>query len=184
MKDFLKNSNIYQKIITLFTLILLLSSCSILSKNNTGEDAKASKKKERISPNVRERLGEQQGIIFKNNPKKGTIDFASTNPLWQATLDILEFMPLDNASYSGGVIVTDWYSGENGNLNEQIKISVRFTSKEVSPSSFEVVSHKKKCEKNLSCKVSLATEDLNIKLKEKIMKKAIEININNLESKK
>ena len=163
--------------------IFLLSSCGILSKKNKENDELVSKKK-RINPNVKERIGDSQGIVFKDRSSKGTVDFASTNPLWQATLKTLEFMPLDNASYSGGVIVTDWYSGENGSLAEQIKISVQFTSKDVSPSSFEVISHKKKCDKDLSCKVSLASKDFNSKLKNKIMEKAIEINIKNIETKK
>ena len=185
MRHLVKNLTMFNKIGALLISALLLNSCGILPKKNPDntEIAKVEKKK-RISPNVRERLGEDKGIIFKNTSKGGTIDFASTNPLWQATLETLEFMPLDNASYSGGVIVTDWYSGENGNLNEQIKISVKFVSKEITPSSFEVISHKKKCDNGLSCKISLASKDINSKLKEQIMKKAIEINIKNVESKK
>lgn len=184
MRYLLKNSVVFKNIGILLISIFLLNSCGMFPKKSAENTEVTKEKKKRISPNVRERLGEDQGIIFKNTSKSGAVDFASTNPLWQATLETLEFMPLDNASYSGGIIVTDWYSGESGNLDEQIKISVKFVSKEIAPSSFEVISHKKKCDKGLSCKVSLATKEINSKLKEQIMKKAIEINIKNVESKK
>ena len=59
--------------------------------------------------------------------KGGKFDFASSNYLWRATLDTIDFMPLVSANYSGGIIITDWYS-ENNNPNEAIKISIRFLS--------------------------------------------------------
>ena len=57
-------------------------------------------------------------------------EFASSNELWRASLDVLDFMPLTSANYSGGIIITDWYS-EQGNTEESIKITIRFLSNEV-----------------------------------------------------
>ncbi len=58
----------------------------------------------------------------------GTFEFASSNELWRASLDTLDFMPLASANYSGGMIITDWYSEDQENY---IKINLRFLSNEV-----------------------------------------------------
>ena len=60
----------------------------------------------------------------------GEFEFASSNPLWRASLDIIDFMPLATANYSGGIIVTDWYS-DDVNSNESIKLSIRFLTNEI-----------------------------------------------------
>ena len=180
IKDLLMISK--TKFITFFSIIaFLLNSCSYFGNKRAEESKKeVTEKKKRISPNVRDRLGESQGVILRNNKKKGSLDFASSNPLWQASLRVLDFMPLDNASYSGGVIVTDWYTGENGDTSEQIKITVKFISKEVKPSSFEVTTFKKICKSFNSCKVTPGSKDVNSKLKDKIIQVARDINIKNL----
>ena len=43
--------------------------------------------------------------------------FASANELWRASLDTLDFMPLASVNYSGGIIITDWYS-DGDNMDE------------------------------------------------------------------
>ena len=169
------------KFVLFFTLLaFFLNSCSYFGNKKDEESTQVTEKKKRISPNVRERLGESQGIILRNNKNNGTLDFASSNPLWQASLKVLDFMPLDNASYSGGVIVTDWYTGENGDTSEQMKITVKFISKEVKPSSFEVTTFKKICNSINSCKVTPGSKAINSKLKDKIIQVARDINIKNL----
>ena len=161
-------------------LAFFLNSCSYFGNKKDEKSNQVTEKKKRISPNVRERLGESQGIILRNNKKNESLDFASSNPLWQASLKVLDFMPLDNASYSGGVIVTDWYTGENGDTTEQMKITVKFVSKEVKPSSFEVTTFKKICKSSNSCKVTPGSKTISSKLKDKIIQVARDINIKNL----
>ena len=39
-------------------------------------------------------------------------------------------MPLSSVNYSGGIIITDWYSDGNS-LDESVKISIRFLTNEV-----------------------------------------------------
>ena len=46
---------------------------------------------------------------FKNKGS-GNFEFASSNELWRASLDTIDFMPLASANYSGGILITDWYS--------------------------------------------------------------------------
>lgn len=89
------------------------------------------------------------GIGIGNKSSGGTFEFASSNVLWRATLKTLEFLPLSNADYSGGIIVYDWYSEKSE--REQIKISVRFLSNEVKSDSLQIIGHKKNCDEDNKC---------------------------------
>ena len=33
--------------------------------------------------------------------------------MWRASLEILDFLPFSTVDYSGGMIITDWYSDDN-----------------------------------------------------------------------
>ena len=87
--------------------------------------------------------------------------------MWRASLKTLDFIPLNNTDYSGGVIVTDWY----GNDEEQIKISIRFLSSELSSTAIKVIAHKKVCKLN-NCKTEPANELFNDEIKNKILAEA------------
>ena len=103
---------------------------------------------------------------------KTTYDFASSNPLWRASLDILDFMPLTNANYSGGIIISDWYS-EKGSQNESIKISVRFLTNEIRSDALEVKIFLKQCADNgMNCTINQNNNELVAKLKKNILKTA------------
>ena len=54
-------------------------------------------------------------------------------------------MPIATANYSGGILITDWYS-DNENLNESIKISIRFLTNEVRSDALDIRIFYKKCE--------------------------------------
>ena len=41
---------------------------------------------------------------------KTTYEFSTSNPMWRASLEVLDFIPLSTVDYSGGMIITDWYS--------------------------------------------------------------------------
>ena len=100
-----------------------------------------------------ENFAKEGGGIFGNinkNSKSTTFEFSTSNVLWRATLQTLDFLPLVNADYSGGVIIYDWYSDKLGS-NEQIKITVRFLDNELRAESVQINSQKKICDKiNLS----------------------------------
>ena len=108
-----------------------------------------------------------------NPMKKGTnYEFASSNPLWRATLDTLDFMPLVSANYSGGIVVTDWYS-ENNTPNESVKISVRFLTNEIRSDALDINIFLKKCSESLTnCSISKNNTDLVANLNLNILKKA------------
>ena len=104
--------------------------------------------KERQLQNIKEGRGfSLMGSVKKNT---GEFDFASSNELWRASLDVIDFMPLSSVNYSGGIIVTDWYSTEQ-NSNESIKISIRFLTNEIRTDSLDIKVFNKKCINTINC---------------------------------
>jgi hypothetical protein len=119
------------------------------------------------------------GIFGDINNKKSSstsVDFASSNVMWKATLKTLEFLPLSNTDYSGGIIVYDWYSQTN-NPREQIKISVRFLSNELKSDSIKVIAHKKICDNADKCSNSTLDEKFSNTVKENIITSARSLKI-------
>ena len=103
--------------------------------------------------------------------KGGTFDFASSNELWRASLDILDFMPLALANYSGGILVTDWYANDDNN-RESIKISIRFLSNEIRSDSVMVKVFYKNCSIQETCRITDKSEELSNELERKILQTA------------
>ena len=160
-----------KNIVILFSIIVLLtqSACEAFKyKKVSAKD---------VPPNVRDRvkknMEEGKGFRLMNQLKKGNnYDFASSNPLWRATLDTLDFMPLVSANYSGGIVVTDWYS-ENNTPNESVKISVRFLTNEIRSDALDINIFLKKCSENLiNCSIGKNNTDLVADLNLNILKKA------------
>ena len=151
-------------VVQLFVLGLLLNSC-------TGGDAR------KIPPNMKDRqrqnIDEGRGFSFGKTfgSKGGEFDFASSNELWRASLDTLDFMPLALANYSGGIIVTDWYS-DGSSRNESLKISVRFLSNEIRSDALSIKVFYKECSVQESCKITDRSSSLSNDLSKKILSKA------------
>ena len=105
---------------------------------------------------ARKNIEEGRGVSLGNAMKRGgtNYEFSSSNPMWRASLETLDFLPLSVVDYSGGIIVTDWYS-DGSNNNNSIKISLRFLSNEVRSDSLKVTVHKKTCSTALECKISV-----------------------------
>ena len=99
---------------------------------------------ERVKKNIEEGKGVK--IFDKRNKSGGIGSFASSNPVWRASLDTLNFMVLSSADYGGGIIITDWYSERNN--DESIKITIRFLSDEIRIDGFDVIIHQKICDSN------------------------------------
>ena len=133
----------------------------------------------KVSPNSKERvkknLEEGRGMSLKNmmGSGKGTnYQFASSNPMWRATLEILDFLPLTNVDYSGGIITTDWYN-EGTSLDESIKITVRFLTNEIRSDGLRIIVHKKRCNITQNCKILKISSAIEQELQVAILKKAI-----------
>ena len=121
---------------------------------------------------MKKNIEEGRGFRIMGGIKKGgTFDFASSNYLWRATLDTIDFMPLVSANYSGGIIITDWYS-ENNSEKESIKISIRFLSNEIRSDAIDVKVFIKECDQNLNCVVNQNQGKLPNELIASILRKA------------
>tara|TARA_B100000530_G_scaffold240464_1_gene156774 strand:- start:969 stop:1526 length:558 start_codon:yes stop_codon:yes gene_type:complete len=155
----------FNKVLTLFFLLIFLNQC--------GMGADARKYPPEPSKRVQKNLEEGRGFRLSGGEKKnrgGDFEFASSNPLWKASLDTIDFMPLASANYSGGIIITDWYSSENS--NESIKVSIRFLSNEVRSDALDIKVFYKKCSLNENCAVTEKTGKLANELNKKILQKA------------
>ena len=132
----------------------------------------------KVSPNVKDRskknIEEGKGFRLLGSSRAGmggTFQFASSNELWRASLDTIDFMPLASVNYSGGIIITDWYS-TNQNSNESIKISIRFLTNEIRSDALDIKVFNKKCITQSNCVTSEKEGDIKNELKTKILKTA------------
>ena len=129
-----------------------------------------------VNERVQEALEEGRGIKFGKlkGGTGGTFDFASSNELWRASIEILDFVTFTNASYSGGIIITDWFNSNKDDQNKTIKITVRFLSNEIRADGLEVVLHERVClDTNLnSCKIKKIKSKVQNEIKLAILKKA------------
>jgi len=147
-------------------LPFLLNSCA-----NRG-DARKSPPDPKLR--VKRNLEEGKGFRLMDGVKKSgstNYEFASSNELWRASLDTIDFMPLSSVNYSGGIIISDWYSSDM-NDNESIKISIRFLTNEIRSDALDIKIFKKICKENLNCKISESSGELKKELKKKILKTA------------
>ena len=126
----------------------------------------------RVKKNLEEGRGFRLDTSIRNVGKGGDFMFASANELWRASLDTIDFMPLSSVNYSGGIIITDWYS-ENQNPNESVKITIRFLTNEVRSDALDIKIFNRKCLDNLlNCKFTQTDGVLVTELKKEILKKA------------
>ena len=164
------NKNKPMKIIAFLTLItLVLNGCNGKLPGGDARKTPADPAK-RIEQNLKD--GRGINLLDLGKSRGGVFDFASSNGLWRASLDVIDFMPLSSVNYSGGIIITDWYS-ENSNLNESIKISIRFMTNEVRSDALKIKVFNRKCSNNLlNCKIIETEGVLVAELKKEILKKA------------
>jgi len=161
-------------VIFLISTSILLSACGGKIPGIPGADARKfpADPKERVKKNLEEGRGFTLNEAFGKATKGGVFDFASSNELWRASLDVIDFMPLSSVNYSGGIIITDWYLDEN-NPNESIKISIRFLTNEIRSDALDVKVFNRKCTNSLiNCKVSQTDKILVSEIKKQILKKA------------
>ena len=160
------------RVFFLFLTLIFMQNCSSIDP--------VTKEKVLIEPNPDKRAREfadKGGGIFGNLGKTGTnksgggVDFESSNVLWKATLKALDFLPLLNADYTGGVIIYDWYT-QSDNSNEQIKISVRFLGNELRSDSIKVTAHKKICDSRDKCLNTIMDQKFSDSIKDSIITSA------------
>ena len=156
------------------TFILILLSTFLQSCGGKFPGADARKYDPDPKKRVAQNLKEGKGFRLSDSIGKssgGVFEFASSNELWRASLDIIDFMPLVSVNYSGGIIITDWYSTDSTS-NESIKISIRFLTNEVRADALDIKVFNKKCMAQSNCVISEKIGNLTSELKEKILKTA------------
>jgi hypothetical protein len=146
-------------------ILFTTSNCGIYKKVNTREVS--TNANERARKAVDEGRGVNIGQIFKRSTN---YEFSTSNPMWRASLETLDFIPLSNVDYSGGVIISDWYSNQNS--DESIKISIQFLSNEISANSIRITIFKKKCDLEMRCTTSKSKSKIEEELRKKILQTA------------
>ena len=127
--------------------------------------------KKRVEQNLKEGRGFKLNDAFSSR-RGGVFDFANSNELWRASLDIIDFMPLSSVNYSGGIIITDWYS-DNSTPNESIKISIRFLTNEIRSDALDIKIFNRECSaSSLNCTIKDVKGNLVTELKKEILKRA------------
>jgi hypothetical protein len=147
---------------------MITANCGGLSKVDARKDPV--KGIDRARKNIEEGKGLSIGNIMKR--RGGEFAFSSSNPMWRASLEILDFMPMTTVDYSGGMIISDWYT-DNNKSDESIKITVRFLSNEIRSDSLKIIVHKKNCDQNQNCRITLLNgSQIGDKLRGSILRKA------------
>ena len=155
-------------LLSLFVILPLLTSCEALKYKKVDARDVPNDPKERVKKNIEEGRGFR---LMGGNTKGGVFEFASSNYLWRATLDTIDFMPLASANYSGGIVITDWYTEDNVS-KESIKISVRFLSNEIRADALDIKVFLKTCDQNLNCSINENQGRLQDELRANILRKA------------
>ena len=158
----------YFTLILILTILASLNSCGLYKRSDVKDNPI------NVDERVRKNIQEGRGIRFgKGATRGGDFDFASSNPLWRASIEIFDFVPLTNASYSGGIIITDWFSAENKDTDNtrDLKITVKFLSNEIRADAVDVTVFEKVCviEK---CDTKKVQSKLEKEIKLAILKKA------------
>ena len=151
-------------------LILLITSCGLYRKTDLREvpvnvDDRAAK-------NIAEGKGFRFGDVGKRG--SGSFEFASSNEMWRASINLLDFAPFSNVDYSGGIIITDWYS-DSQSSEDSLKITIRFLSNEIQSNSIKIIVHNKKCKTNENCKISEIDSQIKMELQKSILANAAKL---------
>ena len=157
----------------LFSIIifLLLTSCGLYKYTDARKSPSTAKEKAR--KNIDEGRGASiNSIIGRGKNRGGAFQFSSSTPLWRASLEILDFLPLSTVDYSGGVLITDWYN-DSQTSNESLKITVRFLSDEIRSDSIKVIVHRRNCTSINNCKTSELNSKIKSELTSSILTKAV-----------
>ena len=156
--------------ILIFLSLVLTSACGFYEPVDT--------RKTSVNVNERTKKNIQQGKGYRlfdsqRNRGSGNFEFASSNPLWRASIKLLDFTPFSNVDYSGGIIITDWFNDGQDKSNEYIKITIKFLSNEIRADGLDVLVYQKICNTSNNCNVSKIDSNLGQEIKLAILKEAM-----------
>jgi len=161
----------FKNILLFFCIIIFFQSCGAFKFERADVKDSPINDAEKRERNIKE----GRGVTLPGSKgKSGTFDFATSNEMWRATIEVLDFVPLTTADYGGGIIITDWYS-DNLDSQESIKIMVNFLSNEIRADGLEVKIYKKICNEKFTCNTQLMASELNNEIKLAVLKKAAQL---------
>ena len=171
--------------ITVLFLSIIMMSCAVpdFAKPKAVSKDVPMNAKERARKNVTEGKGVSLKGMMGGGSKSTNYEFSTSNPMWRASLETIDFMPLTTVDYSGGIIITDWYS-DTGNPKEAIKITLRFLSNEIQSNSIKVIVHNKNCSPSENCTISEIDSNIKFELQKSILSKAAKLEKEKKSSKK
>ena len=176
------NNYLNVRFLAIFLIILTIFNYGCAKKDEAGKKVLIEVNPDKKAADFRDKGG---GIFGDINNKKSSgtnFEFTTSNVLWRATLKSLDFLPLTNVDYSGGVIIYDWYSVDNS--KEQIKISVQFLNNELRSDSVKIIAHKKICDSSDRCSNSKIDQNFSDNIKEKIITAARLLKIEEIKKEK
>ena len=179
----MNNNSMIFKITNLILVLsfLLTANCGIY------KPVDARKVDPNVSARVKKNIEEGRGFRVmggKKNKGGGTFEFASSNAMWRASIDLLDFTPFSNVDYSGGIIITDWFSDENSSTNESLKLTIKFLSNEIRADGINVIIHKKTCDEKNKCNIKKIDSTLAGEIKLAILKEATILDQQDIEKNK
>ena len=167
-------------ILCLFSALLILSSCKLPKPGDARTMEMEGEER------ARKNIEEGKGFSLKKavGGRKTTYEFSTSNPLWRATFDVIDFMPLVTVDYSGGMIVTDWYTDSN-TTNDSLKFTIRFLSNEIRADSLKIIIHRKTCKVQSNCIIKKITSTtLEDTIRSDIIRKAALLDEDSKDNKK
>ena len=158
----------YNKLIYLI-IFIFITQCGIIKKDAVDYRKEPTQAIDRARKNI----AEGRGVSLKSlTNRKTSYEFSTSNPMWRASLELLDFLPLSTVDYSGGLIISDWYSDNSNSSNESIKITLRFLSNEIRSDSLKIIVHQKICDNNNNCQTNLIESKIAEELTRSILTKA------------
>jgi|TARA_B100001093_G_C26853571_1_gene1026264 hypothetical protein len=158
-----------KKLITILLISLITAGCGGFKKvDNRKVPIKGM---DRAKQNVKEGRGISIGEMARGRGKT-SYEFSTSNPMWRATLETLDFLPLATVDYSGGLVITDWYTDTDA-ASDSLKITVRFLSNEIKTNSLKVIVHKRTCKEFNKCKTNILQSKISEELTRTILAKAV-----------
>ena len=172
-----------RKFLIFIIISLFLTSCGGFYKYSPARE-NPTKGEARAKKNVEEGRGVTLGGLARGRGNTN-YEFSTSNPMWRASLEILDFLPMTTVDYSGGIIISDWYSDNSSGNQDSIKITIRFLSNEIRSDSLKIIIHKKKCTTQQTCAVNiLSNSTIGQELRTSIIKKASLLQIDSKNKKK
>ena len=173
----------FRKLLIFLIISFFLTSCGGFYKYSPARE-NPTKGEARAKKNVEEGRGVTLGGLARGRGNTN-YEFSTSNPMWRASLEILDFLPMTTVDYSGGIIISDWYSDNSSGNQDSIKITIRFLSNEIRSDSLKIIIHKKKCTTQQTCAVNiLSNSTIGQELRTSIIKKASLLQIDSKNKKK